>query len=62
MQNPVILPGSKVTMERSVIARHLLSDQTDPFNRSELTLDMVTDDDALKVRTQPERLIARHRG
>ena len=49
-------------MERSVIARHLLSDQTDPFNRSELTLDMVTDDDALKVRTQPERLIARHRG
>ena len=60
----MILPGSKVTMERSVIARHLLSDQTDPFNRSELTLDMVTDDDALKVRTQtqPERLIARHRG
>ena len=49
-------------MERSVIARHLLSDQTDPFNRSELTLDMVTDDDALKVRTQPERAIARHRG
>ena len=58
----MILPGSKVTMERSVIARHLLSDQTDPFNRSELTLDMVTDDDALKVRTQPERLIVRHRG
>ena len=58
----MILPGSKVTMERSVIARHLLSDQTDPFNRSELTLDMVTDDDALKVRTQPERPIARRRG
>lgn len=28
--------------------RHLLSDQTDPFNRSHLTMDMVKSDDDLK--------------
>ncbi|XP_039314359.1 ubiquitin conjugation factor E4 A isoform X1 [Solenopsis invicta] len=41
MMDPVILPSSKVTIDRQTIARHLLSDQTDPFNRSPLTMDMV---------------------
>ena len=50
-QNPVILPESNVTMDRDVIARHLLSDATDPFNRSKLTLDMLKTDDELKVRS-----------
>ena len=50
-QNPVILPESNVTMDRDIIARHLLSDATDPFNRSKLTLDMLKTDDELKVRS-----------
>ncbi|XP_017855343.2 ubiquitin conjugation factor E4 A [Drosophila busckii] len=30
MTDPVVLPSSNVTVDRSTIARHLLSDQTDP--------------------------------
>lgn len=41
MTDPVILPSSKQTVDRTTIARHLLSDQTDPFNRSPLTMDQV---------------------
>jgi len=41
MDDPVILPTSGQTMDRSVITRHLLSDQTDPFNRAHLTVDML---------------------
>ncbi|KAG5887926.1 hypothetical protein JTB14_003022 [Gonioctena quinquepunctata] len=41
MADPVILPSSKQTVDRSTIARHLLSDQTDPFNRSPLSMDQV---------------------
>lgn len=41
MLDPVILPSSRVTVDRSTIARHLLSDQTDPFNRSPLTMDQI---------------------
>lgn len=44
MLDPVILPSSKVTVDRTTIARHLLSDQTDPFNRSPLTMDQVQPD------------------
>lgn len=33
MLDPVILPSSKVTVDRATIARHLLSDQSDMFNR-----------------------------
>jgi len=48
MTDPVILPSSKTTIDRSVIQRHLLSDQTDPFNRSLLTADMLIPDIDLK--------------
>jgi ubiquitin conjugation factor E4 A len=44
MKDPVILPSSKVTVDRSTIARHLLSDHSDPFNRSALTMEQVTPD------------------
>ena len=37
-------------MERSTIARHHLSDQSDPFNRAPLTMDMVESDNLLKER------------
>lgn len=36
INDPVILP-SGVIMDRSVITRHLLNSQTDPFNRQPLT-------------------------
>ncbi|XP_054743888.1 ubiquitin conjugation factor E4 A [Anastrepha obliqua] len=48
MNDPVILPSSKVTVDRSTIARHLLSDQTDPFNRAPLTMDKVLPNNELK--------------
>lgn len=41
MLDPVILPSSKQTVDRSTIARHLLSDQTDPFNRAPLSMDQL---------------------
>ncbi|KAK4037381.1 ubiquitin conjugation factor E4 A isoform X1 [Daphnia magna] len=48
MMNPVILPSSRVTVDRSTIARHLLSDQSDPFNRSPLTMEEILPDDELR--------------
>lgn len=48
MTDPVMLPSSRVTVDRSTIARHLLSDQTDPFNRSPLTMDQVKPNIELK--------------
>lgn len=50
MTDPVVLPSSKVTVDRTTIARHLLSDQTDPFNRSPLTMDQVKPNAELKER------------
>uniref|UniRef100_A0ACD5WWW2 Uncharacterized protein n=1 Tax=Avena sativa TaxID=4498 RepID=A0ACD5WWW2_AVESA len=52
MEDPVILPSSRVTIDRPVIVRHLLSDSTDPFNRSHLTQDMLLPDTDLKLRIQ----------
>lgn len=50
MTDPVILPSSRNVVDRSTIARHLLSDQSDPFNRSPLTMDQVKRDTGLKAR------------
>ncbi|XP_022696423.1 ubiquitin conjugation factor E4 A-like isoform X2 [Varroa jacobsoni] len=50
MTDPVILPSSGVTVDRNTIARHLLSDQTDPFNRQPLNLEQVKPNEELKVR------------
>ncbi|XP_050589401.1 ubiquitin conjugation factor E4 A [Bombus affinis] len=52
MTDPVVLPSSKITIDRQTIARHLLSDQTDPFNRSPLTMDMVKSNVELQRRVQ----------
>ena len=52
MTNPVILPSSRVTVDRSTIARHLLSDQSDPFNRSPLTMEDVLPDNHLREKIQ----------
>jgi ubiquitin conjugation factor E4 B len=40
MDEPVILPSGKI-VDRSVIIRHLLNSNTDPFNRQTLTEDML---------------------
>ncbi|XP_076329978.1 ubiquitin conjugation factor E4 A-like [Tachypleus tridentatus] len=52
MEDPVILPSSRVRVDRSTIARHLLSDQSDPFNRRPLSMDMVTPDTELKQKIE----------
>ena len=52
MTQPVTLPSSRVTVDRSTIARHLLSDQSDPFNRSPLTMEDVLPDLQLQERIQ----------
>lgn len=44
MEDPVILPGSRMSIDRSTIKAHLLSDPTDPFNRMPLKLEDVIDD------------------
>ena len=41
MQDPVILPTSKTSIDRSTIRSHLLSDPNDPFNRSPLKIEDV---------------------
>lgn len=50
MRDPVILPSSRTTVDRTTIARHLLSDQSDPFNRSPLSMDQVKSNTELKER------------
>ncbi|XP_011010651.1 PREDICTED: probable ubiquitin conjugation factor E4 [Populus euphratica] len=52
MKDPVILPSSRITVDRPVIQRHLLSDNTDPFNRSHLTVDMLIPNTELKARIE----------
>ncbi|XP_037092632.1 ubiquitin conjugation factor E4 A-like [Pollicipes pollicipes] len=49
MTDPVLLPTSGIVCDRSTIARHLLSDQSDPFNRKPLTMEMVEPAAALKA-------------
>lgn len=52
MEDPVILPGSRVSIDRSTIKAHLLSDSTDPFNRVPLKLEDVIDDVELKQKIE----------
>ena len=39
-------------VDRMTIARHILSDQTDPFTRAPLTMDLVIPQDELKANIQ----------
>ncbi len=50
MTDPVILPTSKTSIDRSTIRSHLLSDPNDPFNRAPLKIEDVVDDTELKGR------------
>merc|ERR1711971_1030929 len=60
MTDPVRLPSSKQVVDRSTIARHLLSDQSDPFNRAPLTMDQVEPETDLRQRV--EEWMASRRG
>ena len=52
MTDPVELPKSHVIVDRKTIETHLLSDQTDPFNRSPLTKNDLIPCPALKAKIQ----------
>ena len=41
MEDPVILPTSRTSVDRSTIRSHLLSDPNDPFNRAPLSIEDV---------------------
>ena len=44
----MILPDSKITVDRATIERHLLTSSTDPFSRAELSADMLLPDSVLQ--------------
>jgi ubiquitin conjugation factor E4 B len=50
MEDPVILPMSKQTIDRSTIRSHLLSDPSDPFNRQPMSIEDVIPNIDLKER------------
>ncbi|KAK7469287.1 Ubiquitin conjugation factor E4 [Stygiomarasmius scandens] len=52
MKDPVILPSSKITVDRSTIKSHLLSDSKDPFNRSPLAIEDVVSNTELRERIE----------
>ena len=52
MEDPVILPTSKTTIDRSTIQSHLLSDPNDPFNRAPLKIEEVIPNTELKGKIQ----------
>ncbi|BFZ02587.1 hypothetical protein BsWGS_05626 [Bradybaena similaris] len=52
MTDPVMLPSSRKIVDRTVIARHILSDQTDPFNRQPLSMELVIPQPELKARIE----------
>lgn len=52
MKDPVILPTSKVSIDRSTIRAHLLNDPTDPFNRMPLRFEDVVPDVELKQKIE----------
>eukprot|EP00010_Vexillifera_abyssalis_P008564 CAMPEP_0201549000 /NCGR_PEP_ID=MMETSP0173_2-20130828/5476_1 /ASSEMBLY_ACC=CAM_ASM_000268 /TAXON_ID=218659 /ORGANISM="Vexillifera sp., Strain DIVA3 564/2" /LENGTH=556 /DNA_ID=CAMNT_0047958527 /DNA_START=212 /DNA_END=1879 /DNA_ORIENTATION=+ len=51
MRDPVILP-SGITVDRPVIVRHLLTSETDPFNRQPLTIEDLKPNHELKERIE----------
>ncbi|XP_065842413.1 ubiquitin conjugation factor E4 B-like isoform X2 [Oscarella lobularis] len=51
MTDPVLLPSGMI-MDRAIITRHLLNSPTDPFNRQDLTMDMIEPATELKERIE----------
>jgi len=59
MEDPVILPTSKTTVDRSTIVSHLLSDSKDPFNRAPLKIEDVVPDLQRKAQIEAFKKAAR---
>ncbi|KAL2867933.1 ubiquitin-ubiquitin ligase UFD2 [Aspergillus lucknowensis] len=64
MEDPVVLPASKISIDRATIRSHLLSDPHDPFNRVPLKMEDVTPDTALKAKIEEfkRQKVAERRG
>ncbi|KAI5293607.1 hypothetical protein KEM52_005382, partial [Ascosphaera acerosa] len=52
MEDPVILPRSRISIDRATIRSHLLSDPNDPFNRMPLSMEDVIPDTELKAKIE----------
>ena len=52
MEEPVILPTSKVSIDLATIKSHLLSDPHDPFNRVPMKIEDVVDDVEMKAKIE----------
>jgi ubiquitin conjugation factor E4 B len=61
MEDPVILPTSRTTIDRSTIRSHLLSDPADPFNRVPLKIEDVIPNTELKAAIEKFKAEARER-
>ncbi|GIL47203.1 hypothetical protein Vafri_4076 [Volvox africanus] len=48
MMDPVVLPDSQMTVDRSTIERHFLTSQTDPFSRTPLTREALRSNEDIK--------------
>ncbi|KAL3481639.1 ubiquitin elongating factor core-domain-containing protein [Aspergillus californicus] len=65
MEDPVILPASRMSIDRATIRSHLLSDPHDPFNRVPLSMEDVLPDTELKAKIEEfknQRLSERRSG
>lgn len=54
MEDPVILPTSRTTVDRSTIRSHLLSDPNDPFNRTPLKIEDVLPSKPVSIEARSE--------
>jgi ubiquitin conjugation factor E4 B len=61
MEEPVILPQSRITVDKSTIRSHLLSDPVDPFNRMPLKIEDVLPDTEMKAKIDKFKEEARKR-
>ena len=61
MEDPVILPSSRATVDRSTIRSYLLSDPQDPFNRQPLKIEDVIPDKEMKEKIDKFKADARQR-
>ncbi|DAZ93776.1 TPA: hypothetical protein N0F65_008043 [Lagenidium giganteum] len=52
MKDPVTLPTSGYSLDRSTISQHLLNDQSDPFTRAPLSVDQLVPNTELKAKIE----------
>merc|ERR1712154_248435 len=59
MKDPVLLPTSDTVIDRSTITQHLLNDPHDPFNRKDLSVDMIQP--AVELKQKMDKWLAEKR-